>query len=80
VQLAQAAAQNSGSGSPPPAQQAGPSANAATGAEAGGAPGQMSEEDARELLDSAKSEERHSLPVPSGPRDPDHPDKPFKNW
>jgi Ca-activated chloride channel homolog len=80
VQLAQAAAQNSGSGSPPPAQQAGPSANAVAGAEAGGAPGQMSAEDARALLDSAKSEERHSLPVPSGPRDPDQPDKPFKNW
>jgi hypothetical protein len=40
----------------------------------------MSAEDARALLDSAKSEERHSLPVPSGPRDPDQPDKPFKNW
>jgi hypothetical protein len=41
----------------------------------------MSAEDARELLDSAKSEERHSLPVPSGPRNPDQtPDKPFKNW
>jgi hypothetical protein len=45
------------------------------------APGQMSAEEARELLDSAKSDERHSLLVPSGPRDPDHaPDKAFKNW
>ena len=45
------------------------------------APGQMSAEEARELLDSAKSDEHHSLAVPSGPRDPDHPpDKPFKNW
>ncbi len=43
------------------------------------APGQMSAEDARELLDSARSEERHSLPVPAGPRDPT-PEKPFKNW
>lgn len=45
------------------------------------APGEMSVEEARELLDSAKSEERRSLGVPSGPRDPDHgPDKPFKDW
>jgi hypothetical protein len=45
------------------------------------APGQMSAEEARELLDSEKSDEHHSLLVPSGPRDPDTtPDKPFKNW
>ena len=37
------------------------------------APGQMSEEEARELLDSAKSDEHHSLAVPSGPRDPNDP-------
>jgi hypothetical protein len=43
------------------------------------APGQMTPEEARELLDSAKSEEHHSLLAPSGPRDPD-PDKPLKNW
>lgn len=41
----------------------------------------MSVEEARELLDSAKSDEQHSLPVPTGPRDPDSaPDKAFKNW
>jgi hypothetical protein len=41
----------------------------------------MSAEEARELLDSAKSDEHHSLAAPSGPRDPDQtPDKPFKNW
>jgi hypothetical protein len=41
----------------------------------------MSPEEARELLDSAKSDEHHSLAVPAGPRDPDQPpDKPFKNW
>jgi hypothetical protein len=41
----------------------------------------MSVEEARELLDSAKSDEHHSLGVPSGPRDPnDAPDKAFKNW
>ena len=44
------------------------------------APGQMSAEEARELLDSAKSDEHHSLGVPSGPRDPNAPDKAFKNW
>lgn len=40
----------------------------------------MSAEEARELLDSAKSDEHHSLLVPSGPQDPQTPDKPFKNW
>jgi hypothetical protein len=40
----------------------------------------MSAEEARELLDSAKSDEHHSLLVPSGPRDPQAPDKAFKNW
>jgi Ca-activated chloride channel homolog len=44
-------------------------------------PGQMSTEEARELLDSEKSDEHHSLAVPSGPRDPDQtPDKAFKDW
>lgn len=40
----------------------------------------MTPQEARELLDSAKSEEHPSLPVPTGPRDPNQPDKPFKNW
>lgn len=44
-------------------------------------PGQMSAEEANALLNSAKSDEHHSLLVPSGPRPPDFsPDKPFKNW
>jgi Ca-activated chloride channel family protein len=44
-------------------------------------PGQMSPEEARELLDSEKSDEHHSLAVPLGPRNPDQtPDKAFKNW
>jgi hypothetical protein len=44
-------------------------------------PGQMSVTEARELLDSAKSDEHHSLLVPSGPRPPDSaPAKAFKNW
>jgi Ca-activated chloride channel family protein len=45
------------------------------------APGQMSAEEANALLNSAKSDEHHSLLVPSGPRPPDSsPDQPFKNW
>ena len=45
------------------------------------APGQMSREEARELLDSAKGDERHALGAPLAARDPDHPpEKPFKNW
>jgi len=65
--------QDQSQGQPPPG------APAPTEAATQGATGQMSPEEARELLDSAKSDEHHSLLVPSGPRDPD-PDKPFKNW
>ena len=62
--------------SAPPGQQGGAPADAPART-----PGQMSAEEARELLDSAKSDEHHSLAVPAGPRDPDlPPDKPFKNW
>jgi Ca-activated chloride channel family protein len=70
-------------GSPPSAQQAGPPPNtpAPVEAESQSASGQMSAEEARELLDSAKSDERPSLLVPSGPRNPDPAlDKAFKNW
>jgi Ca-activated chloride channel family protein len=78
----QAPRQNSGSAPPPPTQTAGspPSGPAPADAESGAAPGQMNAEEARELLDSAKSDEHHSLPVPSGPRNPDTPDKASKNW
>ena len=76
-----------GEGRPSPNAEAGagaePGAGAEAGAEAGAgaASGQMSVEEARELLDSAKSDEHHSLGVPSGPRDPnDAPEKAFKNW
>ncbi len=65
------------SGQPPPAQQA-PGSTPKT--EEQGPPGQMSTEEARQLLDSAKSDEHHSLPAPAGPRDPQNPDKPYKNW
>ncbi len=43
-------------------------------------PGQMSREEARELLDSAKGDERHSLGVPLARRDDEPPEKPYKNW
>jgi hypothetical protein len=41
----------------------------------------MSREEARELLDSAKDDERHAMGTPLSTRDSDiPPDKPFKNW
>jgi hypothetical protein len=41
----------------------------------------MSAEEARELLDSEKSDEHHSLAVPAGPRNPEQaPDQALKNW
>jgi Ca-activated chloride channel homolog len=44
-------------------------------------PGQMTREEARELLDSAKGDEHHSLGVPIGNRNPNIPaDQPYKNW
>jgi Ca-activated chloride channel family protein len=65
-----------GRGSPPGQQtaQASPASKAP--------PGKMSAEEARELLDSAKSSEHSSLPpLAAGPRDPNSaPDKPVKNW
>jgi Ca-activated chloride channel family protein len=42
---------------------------------------QMSPEEARELLDSEKGDERHPLAVPMAQRDRDQPpEKPYKNW
>ncbi len=43
-------------------------------------PGQMSREEARELLDSVKGDERHVVRAPLDRRDVDTPDKPIKNW
>jgi Ca-activated chloride channel homolog len=44
-------------------------------------PGQMSREEARELLDSVKGDERHPLVAPLSPRDRDQsPEEPIKNW
>jgi hypothetical protein len=40
----------------------------------------MSAEEARELLDSEKSDEHHSLGVPAGPRAPKSEDKVIKDW
>jgi hypothetical protein len=41
----------------------------------------MSPEEARELLDSEKGDERHSLSVPlSPPAANEPPEKPYKNW
>jgi tetratricopeptide (TPR) repeat protein len=80
-------AQGAAQGAPRPAPSASTRADEANGddekhtAENQRAPGQMSVAEARELLDSAKSDEHHSLLVPSGPRAPDSaPDKAFKNW
>ena len=56
----------------PPSQRQNPSA---------GGPGQMSKEEARELLDSEKGDERHSLAVPlERPGADEQPEKPYKNW
>jgi len=57
---------------PPAAQPAG-----AAGSGAGAAPA-MSADEARELLDSAKGDERHALGAPPPAGQP--PDKPYKNW
>jgi Ca-activated chloride channel family protein len=42
--------------------------------------GQMSPEEARELLDSEKGDERHPLGVPLARGADDPPEKPYKNW
>ena len=45
------------------------------------APGQMSREEARELLDSQKSDEHHARGLPYALQQPDSPpDKPVKDW
>jgi Ca-activated chloride channel family protein len=69
-------------GQPPPSQgQPPPQGNGSPPPEQQRQPGQMSAEEARELLDSEKSDEHRSLGVPLIPRNPDQaPDKAFKNW
>jgi Ca-activated chloride channel homolog len=44
-------------------------------------PGQMTQEEARELLDAQKGDERHALSLPNARREPEsNPDKPYKDW
>jgi Ca-activated chloride channel homolog len=63
-----------GNGEPPPEQ-------AADQDDAQPPPGQMSREEARELLDSQKGDERHALGLPSARREADTPpEKPLKDW
>jgi Ca-activated chloride channel family protein len=78
---------NQGQGAPPP-----PKAGDAKGDQPPGSadpqaadnqrvPGQMSREEARELLDSVKGDEHQSMPIPWTQRGGvPPPDKPFKNW
>jgi Ca-activated chloride channel homolog len=72
-----------GSGQPKPAPGSGepPPQEAADQDEAQPPPGQMSREEARQLLDSQKGEERHALGLPSARREADTPpEKPLKDW
>lgn len=58
-----------------------PGDDAGRGAEDQRAPGQMSREEARELLDSAKGDERHALGAPVARREAtDRAEKPYKDW
>jgi Ca-activated chloride channel homolog len=57
-----------------------PSPTDAPAADSQRPPGQMTPEEARGLLDSAKGDERHSLAAPLARRDADEPEKPYKNW
>jgi Ca-activated chloride channel family protein len=71
-------------GQPPPSAGGNPDQRADNGGRTGDderPPGEMSREEARELLDSAKDDERHGMGAPLSAHDPDiPPDKPFKNW
>ncbi|HEY2464240.1 MAG TPA: VWA domain-containing protein [Steroidobacteraceae bacterium] len=69
-------------GQPPPAPKDGESASAdPQAADNQRVPGQMTREEARELLDSVKGDEHQSLPIPWAQRGAvQPPDKPFKNW
>jgi Ca-activated chloride channel family protein len=64
-----------GNGDPPPNQGGGDKSDPER------LPGQMSAEEARELLDSQKGEERHARGLPVARRTPDAPpDKPVRDW
>jgi len=63
-------------GEPPPDPRADPQA-----ADNQRVPGQMTREEARELLDSVKGDEHQAMPIPWAQRGAvQPPDKPFKNW
>jgi Ca-activated chloride channel family protein len=69
-----------GADKPPPADGQ-PKQGDADPADAERAPGQMSREEARQLLDSQKGEEKHALGLPVAHRqDEAPPDKPIKDW
>jgi Ca-activated chloride channel homolog len=73
-----------GNGQPKAAPGGDPQDGAANGADQDDtqhAPGQMSREEARELLDSQKSDEHHAQGLPYALKQPDSPpDKPVKDW
>jgi Ca-activated chloride channel family protein len=65
----------------PPRNSAGDPSQGAGSADDQHAPGRMSREEARELLDSEKGDEKHPLSVPlAGPGADEPPEKPYKNW
>jgi len=82
--------QKPGEGSPPQPKEGGPPSAQQPPASAGQqpndsdtqrAPGQMSREEARQLLDSQKGEERHAIGLPVAHRENDTPpEKPLKDW
>jgi Ca-activated chloride channel homolog len=70
-----------GGAPPPPTAPAPGESPPATAPEQPRAPGQMSTEEAQQLLDSAKGEERPALQAPAQQQNgAPPPDKPFKNW
>jgi Ca-activated chloride channel family protein len=78
----QQGAQPPGAGQPPPAPKDGEQGSGnPQSADNQRVPGQMTREEARELLDSVKGDEHPSMPIPWAQQGAVHPpDKPFKNW
>jgi Ca-activated chloride channel family protein len=78
---------NQGQGTPPPkagdakGNQPPPSAGQPQAADNQRVPGQMTQDEARELLDSVKGDEHQAMPIPWAQRGAvQPPDKPFRNW
>jgi Ca-activated chloride channel homolog len=70
-----------GGAEPPPQPQNGGQPGDPQAADNQRVPGQMTREEARELLDSVKGDEHRSMPIASMQRGAvQPPDKPFKNW